>query len=217
MRVYTIRHKGTGKLYVGATTRPLDERMARHFAAALSDRKTSALYDAIRTDGIAAFEWQVIRECATEIEMWDFERKAIVSLNTHEPDGYNQTHGGLGGGWAVGRKRGPMSDEERRKRSVSQKGRKAWNKGIPHSYAARAKMRGRATWNKGIPRTEAEKATMRAAIQASTVHGNRHPKCKPIECDGVIYESVREMERRTGLSRAGIYYRLAKGRARFTS
>ena len=217
MRVYTVRHKTTGKLYVGATTRPLDERMARHFQAALSDGKASALYDAIRSDGIMAFEWQVIRECATEIEMWDFERRAIVSLDCYMPNGYNQTHGGLGGGWQIGRKRGPMSDEERRKRSLANKGRKAWNKGIPHSYATRLKMRGRPTWNKGIPRTEADKAKMRDGIQRSLAHGDHHPKCKKVECDGVMYQSVRDMERRTGLSRAGIYYRLSKGRAKFVA
>lgn len=217
MRVYRVRHKATGKIYIGATTRSVDERMARHFVAALHDEKQGALYDAIRSDGITAFEWNVLHECGTETEMWEVERQCIHDFNSHEPNGYNQTHGGLGGGWPIGRKRGPMSDEERLKRSLAQKGRRAWNKGIPHSYKARLKMRGRKVWNKGIPRTDAEKEKIRASIKASAVHGDHHPKCKPIECDGITYKSVRDMERRTGLSRSGIYYRLAKGRARFVT
>lgn len=215
MRVYRVTHKASGKVYIGATTRPLDERMARHFAAALSDKRQGLLYDAIRLDGINAFAWDVLHEYGTEAEMWQAERQCIVEFKSREPDGFNQTHGGLGGGWQIGRKRGPMSEVERRKRSIAQKGRRAWNKGLPHTFKAREKMRGRATWNKGVPRTEAEKAAMRAGIQKSRTHGQSHPMCKPIQCDDVTYQSVRDMERRTGLSRAGIYYRLSKGRATF--
>lgn len=217
MRVYRVKHKASGRIYIGATTRPLDERMARHFMAALHDGKAGGFYDALRADGIGAFEWDVLHECATQNEMWAVERHLIHDFNSHEPNGFNQTHGGLGGGWAFGRKRGPMSDEERRKRSLANKGRKAWNKGVPHTYAARLKMRGRPTWNKGIKRTETEKAAMRAGIQKSRAHGKFHPMCKAIECDGVTYPSVKDMERRTGLSRAGIYYRLSKGRAKFVT
>lgn len=217
MRVYRVTHKVSGKVYIGATTRPLDERMARHFAAALSDHRIGAFYDAIRESGIMAFTWDVIEECSTESEMWAKEQGTIGNMGCMVPNGYNQTHGGLGGGWQLGRKRGPMSEADRLKRSISQKGRPPHNKGVRHTFQARQKMRGRVPWNKGVPRTEAEKSKMRQGIADSKAHGDAHPKCKPIECDGVIYQSVRDMERRTGLSRAGIYYRLAKGRARFTT
>lgn len=215
MRVYEVTHKDSGKGYVGATTRSLDERMARHFVAAFSDLRNGTFYAALRRHGIQAFEWKVVVECASFDEMWAREKETIASRGTFEPDGFNQTRGGLGGGWKLGRERGPMSEAERRKRSVTQKGRKPKNAGVRHTYEARQKMRGRVPWNKGKPRTEAEKAKMRDAIQASSRHGDHHPKSKPIECDGTTYQSVRDMERRTGLSRAGIYYRLSKGRARF--
>lgn len=217
MRVYRVRHKVLGKIYIGATTRPLDERMARHFMAALHDEKTGSFYDAIRNDGIGAFEWETIRECSSQAEMWRVERELIRSSTSMVPNGYNQTHGGLGGGWQEGRKRGPMSEADRLKRSLSQKGRKPWNVGVPHTFRTREKMRGRATWNKGIPRTDAEKAAMREGIKRSRAHGQSHPMCKPIECDGVRYPSVLEMQRKTGMSRAGIYYRLSKGRAKFVA
>lgn len=215
MRVYEVVHRDSGKTYIGATTRPLDERIARHFSAAFADRHNGIFYDGLRAHGIQAFTWRVIVECATEAEMWDAERRLIVERNCRTPHGYNQTAGGRGGGWELGRKRGPMSEADRLKRSLAQKGREAWNKGIPHTYAAREKMRGRQTWNKGIPRTESDKAKIRAAMVASDRHGDKHPKCKPIECDGTTYPSVRDMERRTGLCRSTIYTRLSKGRARF--
>lgn len=216
MRIYRITELEGGKVYIGATTKPLDHRIVRHFYAALVDEKHGALYDAMRTCGVRGFAWEVVEECDSVESMWDAERRHIAEHNCRVPFGYNQTPGGPGAGWQIGRKRGPMSEEERQKRSAALKVRKAWNKGIPHGYQARVKMRGRVPWNKGIPRTDAEKQRMRDAIAQSSAHGDNHPKCKPIECDGVVYESVRDMERRTGLSRAGIYYRLSKGRARFT-
>lgn len=215
MRVYRVTHTASGKVYVGATAAVLDWRMSRHFAAAFSDKLPGPFYEAIREHGIAAFRWEVLRECESKAAMWAAEREEIERHDCRVPNGFNQTAGGLGGGWAKGRERGPMSEDERRRRSISNRGQKPWNKGIPHTFQAREKMRGRATWNKGIKRTEAEKQAMRAGIAKSRSHGKFHPKCKPIQCDGVAYDSVRDMERRTGLSRAGIYYRLSKGRARF--
>lgn len=217
MRVYRVTHKDSGKVYIGATRRSLDERMARHFMAALHDEKPCAFYDALRAGGINAFTWDTIHDCGSEEEMWRVEREAIASYDCMFPNGYNQTRGGIGGGWKLGRKRGPMSEAERRKRSIAQKGRVASNRGTRHTFAAREKMRARVPWNKGVARTDVEKAKIRQSIRDSKVHGDNHPQCKAVECDGVIYRSVREMERRTGLSRAGIYYRLSKGRAKFVA
>lgn len=215
MLIYGIRSRVSGKLYIGATSCSLDERIARHYAAAFAEKKHGVLYDAMRSEGMAGFDVSVLSTCESDKEMWALERALIAEHGSLVPAGFNERPGR--GGWRQGLPRGPMSEAHRQKIAKAQRGRRAWNKGIPHTYVARMKMRGRKTWNKGVPRTEAEKANMRAAIQRSRAHGKYHPMCKAIECDGTIYPSVRDMERRTGLSRSGIYYRLGRGRARFVT
>lgn len=213
MLVYLITNLADGKKYVGASTRSLDERIAGHIWSAFNDKETKPLYEAMRQYGIAGFKWEVLAETDSQSEMWLIERDQIVLHDCMVPKGYNQTLGH--GGWWKDKKRGPMSEEHREKISKAGKGRRAWNLGVPHTYEARLKMRGRPTWNKGIARTEAEKAKMREAIAASRAHGNQHPRARAIECDGKVYPSIRDMERRTGMSRPGIYYRLHTGRAKF--
>lgn len=215
MVVYLIRNEVTGLEYVGATEVGLDGRMAKHFYAAFSDEQSHPLYAAMREHGMAAFTYRVLAECGDRHELYARERAEIAERKTLWPGGYNQMAGH--GEWWKNRKRGPMSDEQRRKISLAQKGRRAWNTGVPHTYKARLKMRGRKVWNKGVPRTDAEKAKIRASMAASPRHGNHHPNAKAIECDGVVYPSIREMQRATGMSRSGIYYRLAHGKARLTT
>jgi len=214
MLVYLVRNKVTGQEYVGATKGTLDERIARHLIAAFGDKRPNPLYVALRKYGMANFSFDVVADVFDTPEaLWAREREEIAARNCMVPNGYNQSAGQ--GDWWKGRKRGPMSEEQRRLRSIAGKGRRAWNKGVPHTYKTRLKMRGRKAWNKGVPRTEQEKENMRAAIAASRAHGNQHPRAKAIRCDGVEYPSVREMQRQTGMSRGGIYYRLANGRATF--
>jgi group I intron endonuclease len=209
MIVYGITNLKDGKIYIGQTVGTLDERASRHFFSAFHNGSIAPLYEALRRDGIQSFKWQVIAECETRDEMFQLEAETIERLNSLVPNGYNAT--AYHGAYWKGRSRGPMSEEERRKRSLGNKGRVAWNKGIPQTYEARLKMRGRAAWNKGVPRTEAEKTKMRAHAK----HGGESHFAKPVESDGVVYPSVQDFCNATGLSRPGFYYRLGKGRVRF--
>jgi len=65
-------------------------------------------------------------------------------------------------------------------------------------------------WNKGIPRTEEEKAKMRATHLLKL-----HPRCRAVEVKGIIYPSVAQAARESGLSVGQIWHQLKTGRARY--
>lgn len=76
----------------------------------------------------------------------------------------NKTDGGDGVSGRI------MPIEERKRRSISYKGRKAWNKGISatpeHRQNVSQSLKGKTPWNKGIP-TSAESNAKRTATQSN--------------------------------------------------
>lgn len=96
---------------------------------------------------------------------------------------------GRQGHW-LGKKMGPQSLEHRQKLSEARKGREAWNRGIAHTAETRAKM-------------------------AASRTGGKNWKARAIELNGVIYPSIMDAVRATGLSRMQVSYRLQTGRARY--
>ncbi len=115
--VYKIQHRESGKIYVGKTSRTLDERMNEHTS---KSRVTSNSYidRAISKYGIDAFEVTVIEECDTEEKLNEREIFWIAFYNCKKPNGYNLTDGGEG---VIGYKFSPELIE---KRSKSRQGKK---------------------------------------------------------------------------------------------
>lgn len=174
MIVYSIRNLHSGKEYIGTTVRSLARRWADHLCACFTKHIASELYDDMRALGQQAFAVDVIETVDTYLTMLDRERTYISQRQTLQPSGYNKVKGGRGNlgwipsietrqrmsGWQRGRK---LSNETRQKvsaslvgnrRAHSQRGRRAWNKGISPSPDTKAKMKAAAA---SVPWTEKER------------------------------------------------------------
>lgn len=100
MIVYKVTNKLNGKVYIGQTTKTLQERRYRHESESLNGlRKTVKFHNALLKYGFDAFEWEVIKECSSQEELDYYEDYYINKFNTLDRDkGYNLKHGGKLGG-----------------------------------------------------------------------------------------------------------------------
>ena len=112
------------------------------------------------------------------------------------------------------RKGNPMQGRkhsEATKQLISErlKGKPGWSKGKklgPASAETRAKLsaahKGQKAWNKGIPWHD-------------IIKGEKHPAARAVEYDGIVYASVMECHKQTGLARTTIRLYIAQGKARY--
>lgn len=89
--LYLIRHKQSGKEYVGKSVN-VRRRAGDHYRARTG---VTYLYRAIRKHGLDAFE-VCLFATGTEEEMTALEIEVIAARGTFNPAGYNQTRGGDG-------------------------------------------------------------------------------------------------------------------------
>ena len=117
MLIYLITNKINGKQYVGQTSKSLDARWKDHVQIRFRP-SCSYLHSAIDKYGPDNFLVEILVTVQTKEEMNFYERALIKALGTKAPDGYNLTDGGDGGAGYV------FTDEQRRKVSEGQRGRK---------------------------------------------------------------------------------------------
>ena len=86
--IYSIKDKTNGKIYVGQTTRSVEERFLEHSKA------DSHLGRAIRKHGKENFSIEILAECQTPEELDEQERVFIEKFDCKHPKGYNFTNGG---------------------------------------------------------------------------------------------------------------------------
>lgn len=86
--IYQVTNKLNGKIYVGQTTRTLEERFAAHSKA------DSLLGRDIREFGEENFTKEVIEECETPDQLNEREIFWIAELDCKFPNGYNTMNGG---------------------------------------------------------------------------------------------------------------------------
>ncbi len=111
MLIYKIQNKINGLCYIGQTIGPLKKRIAGH----LSWGGCVRIYRSIKKYGIENFDISIIDETATtREELSELEKKYILEYNSLSPNGYNLTSGG--------NNRFIVSEESRKKISLSQKG-----------------------------------------------------------------------------------------------
>jgi hypothetical protein len=84
--IYCIKHKDTGRAYIGQTTQPFEYRMRQHCCGETEIDK------AIKYFGLDAFDYWVIEECNTD-ELDEKEIYYIAKYDTYY-NGYNNTLGG---------------------------------------------------------------------------------------------------------------------------
>lgn len=89
--LYIIRHRDSGKEYVGKSVN-VRSRAHNHRRARAG---VTYLYKAIRKHGVAAFDICLFAT-GTETEMTALEVEVIAARGTFNPAGYNQTRGGDG-------------------------------------------------------------------------------------------------------------------------
>ena len=111
MLVYKYVNVVNGKVYIGQTTRSLEERHKEHVR-----HKATAFDKAISKYGVDAFTCEVLCECETIEELNEAEKHFIKLYNSLVPFGYNMCEGGDN---TTGYKH---SDETKQKMSVAKKG-----------------------------------------------------------------------------------------------
>jgi len=90
MIIYEALNPETGVVYVGATTKSLEERKRHHW---YSHRRSNAPFQvALREYGFDTFEWYEVLSVSSKEKMWDMEKLCIGLYE--EQQTYNASTGG---------------------------------------------------------------------------------------------------------------------------
>lgn len=119
--IYKIENKINRKCYIGFTT-DFDKRKKDHIRYCSYGHK-SKLYNAIRKYGVDEFKWDIIYISDDMVDTLEVMEQLFIDLYDSISSGYNQKEGGRGGS-QKGRVLPPRSQEECRKISERQIGRK---------------------------------------------------------------------------------------------
>ncbi len=194
MIIYKITNKITNKLYIGLTTRSLDQRWKEH-------KKIGNQYSLIKKEiqkyGEENFKIEEIDECSSIADLNQREEFWIQELNTLAPNGYNLTTGGLAA---------KHSEVTKAKMSKTRKGKHPhWATEASRSEEARKKRSDSHKENGSIVWTEERRNNSRLGAKS---------RMKQIKDNyGDIYESLAEASRETGCHRVSIQ-RILKGEAK---
>jgi hypothetical protein len=97
--IYMLRHRGSGKCYVGLTI-DHPRRASRHFSVlGLALTKPGTIQHAISMYGKAAFGMTVLEDNIPGPQLAARERHWIKQVGSLMPNGYNQNAGGVTGGF----------------------------------------------------------------------------------------------------------------------
>ena len=96
MFIYKITNKINGKVYIGKTKLPIEDRFKKHIKCA-ENRVNRHLYDAMNHYGYENFEMCLVESCDGESVLSERETFWIKEYNSQSPVGYNMTVGGDGG------------------------------------------------------------------------------------------------------------------------
>jgi group I intron endonuclease len=180
--VYEAVNQANGHKYIGATGRKLKVRQRRHFHTASIGRGAKFGF-ALRLYGFDSFIFRPLLVCP-DLDYANYIERALIAL--YRPE-YNVQAGGAGISTYS------LSDEARKKISVSQKGNKHWL-GKKHSEETKLKMADARTkyW--------AGREHHRIGYQKKGI-----PKRgRPVVCQGMVYESLMHAARANGLTRTNV-------------
>jgi group I intron endonuclease len=90
--VYKVTNKESSKVYVGITTKSLEDRKKDHLKKS-KNGKSYAFQNAIATYGVDNFRWEQIDTAVTTDELAAKEKEYILKYNSKE-EGYNSDCGG---------------------------------------------------------------------------------------------------------------------------
>jgi group I intron endonuclease len=137
-KLYCITNKINDKKYIGFTSRPIEERIAEHFAPS-SYKSGYAIHKAIKKYGKDNFEYCVLYEGPDALEKEDSFIK-MIDCKYNMTDGGNLPPNQLGKTWKLTDKtkqkmseafKGkPKSEKHKKSMSECRKGKSPWNKGL---------------------------------------------------------------------------------------
>lgn len=187
-----------GKVYIGITKQGLKER----WGGGKNYHKGTKVRNAIDKYGWENIKHEVLY---TGLSKEEAEKKEIQMIEKYKSCqiayGYNHaTGGGVNCGFC-------MSDAAKEKVSITHKGNTPWNKGKSGIYSDETReamgkgRKGKTAWNKGVP----------SSIEINKKHS------KAVRCieTGIVYYSINEAERQTGISNKSIC-RVCKGQRSYT-
>jgi group I intron endonuclease len=93
MIIYKVTNSINDKIYVGKTTKSLEERMKHHFC---HKKSNTVFHRAINKYGKESFKYEVLERCKIAEELSEREKYWIKYYNSILPNGYNMTVGGEG-------------------------------------------------------------------------------------------------------------------------
>lgn len=129
--IYCATNLINGKQYIGQTINSLDERIKSHYKRSKNKFANEAFMCALRKHKKENWRWEILVENVPIDQLDLFERSYIWGLSAFE-FGYNLTTGGTGGRI--------LSEESRRKMSISRSGLNHPNFGKPLSEETKRKI-----------------------------------------------------------------------------
>lgn len=117
--VYKVTNLINGREYIGKTERDFEVRKKEHLNTILTEKNSlSVFHRALKKYGAESFEWCILKECKTDLELSNIEKLMIISNKTHiSQGGYNITFGGEG---VLGLKHTEESKEKNRQKHLGE-------------------------------------------------------------------------------------------------
>lgn len=132
MIIYKAQNKINGKLYIGQTSKTLEERIKAH----LWNNQTY-FQRALRKYGVQSFDWSTVDSSEDRDVLNDKEEYWISYFNSKVPNGYNITDGGDG---VIGLREGPNKGRKFSKEWIEKIRKAHIGKGHPHSEETKVKL-----------------------------------------------------------------------------
>lgn len=93
--IYIIRNYINEKVYIGQTTKNIEDRWKQHLYNAINSKtRNQALYLAMRKYGVENFYIEELENVCDDLSLDDKEIYYIKEFNSLAPNGYNETLGG---------------------------------------------------------------------------------------------------------------------------
>lgn len=133
MFIYRIKNKENNKIYIGQTTRSIEERWSGHCSSA-SKETNNLFHNAINKYGKDSFEVEELAKADNQQQLDELEKFYIQSNNSLHPNGYNLKTGGSNGVIYSDKSKNKMSQAklgsnipENTKQKISKSHKERWN------------------------------------------------------------------------------------------
>lgn len=197
--IYCVTNKINGKKYIGQTIRTLDRRMQFHIHDAFKRNFANCFCRALRKHGKDVFEWRILMPAIDQDHLNLLEDYWIRVFNTLAPNGYNLKTGGS---------HGKPTDITRQ--LIRKTVKKLWQNPEYAKAMSDAHKNHYPKIKKSMKRLwqNPEYAEMMSKAHIGKYMGAKHSRAKAVKCieTGIIYGSMHEATRETGINRRCISF-----------